>query len=194
MNLHIVNVKCTILSVNKHGEDVAKPTTTSLAIYNAGTFGNAEIETAKYFEKKASPENAHRVTKISENLIHSVMYAITPAVAEEDEIEALWFKIKVELQGEGKPFSNTYLVFAETMQKAQEFVKNSFSHTTLDVIFKTSAQIKLMDYIELEGPKKEAAAPGMFTPEEEMEEEETTEDDFETEEKPEEKPVDEDDF
>lgn len=151
MNLHIVKLKCTIIAPNNQGEEVAKQTSSALAIYNAGTFGNAEIETAKYFGQKASPENAHSVVSISKMNIHSVMYAITPIVAEENDIEALWFKIKVELAGDGKPFSNVYLVLAETMQKAQEFVKNSFRESILEVVFKTCSVIALMDYIELEG-------------------------------------------
>jgi hypothetical protein len=154
MNIHLVKVKCRILSENSKGEEISKMISSAVAIHNAGTYGNAEVETAKFFEQKASPENNFRITGISEMNVHSIFYAITELEAEDLDEEPKWFKIKVELSGEMKPFTNLYLVYAETMQKAQEFVKTSWANTSYDVVLKTSAEIKMLTYIELEGPAK----------------------------------------
>lgn len=152
MKLHLVKVKCTVLTKNRDGEDVGKSKNTAIAIRRAETFGNAEIETTKYFGLKGAPENNFSITGIG---ILNIQDILINFELDQDYDDGKWFKIKVALLDDGQTVvTNLYLVFDESMTAAQTRVKNLLQNVTYDVVFKTSSEISLMEYIEL--PEEES--------------------------------------
>lgn len=178
MILTVVKLKCSVLVQNFNtGEMESKKISTSLILRNSETIGFAEMVTAKYFGEKPSPENDYSITGLSFLNVQEVLVlgSLEQEVLDVEEENLLWFKIKVQLSGEGKPFTNLYLVKEVNMERAQDRIRNTFFGSTLECSFKTSGEVKVIDYLELVEAKDES----IFEDPELIKKDESSEVDFE---------------
>lgn len=178
MILTVVKLKCSVLVENFNTHEMeSKKISTSLILRNSETIGFAEMVTAKYFGEKASPENNYSITGLSFLNVQEVLVlgSLEQEVLGVEEENLLWFKIKVQLSGEGKPFTNLYLVKEINMERAQDRIRNTFVGSTLECSFKTSGEVKVIDYLELDEAKDES----IFEDPELIKKDESSEVDFE---------------